>query len=93
MHVPDMLLRVESVCYNMGVWLFNLYATFQSPKKKKSNNDLKYDIFGWVILAVGVVAWVGFAKSQLPPPPPTPRWVKAYCQFSLEDAEYFEKGV
>ncbi|KAL7232784.1 hypothetical protein ACSBR2_010738 [Camellia fascicularis] len=39
------------------------------PAKKK-NNDLKYDIFGWIILAVGIVAWVGFAKSQVPPPTP-----------------------
>ncbi|KAI4350508.1 hypothetical protein L6164_004958 [Bauhinia variegata] len=39
-------------------------------KSKKS--DLKYDIFGWIILAVGIVAWIGFAKSQ-PPPPPPPR--------------------
>ncbi|CAL5368557.1 unnamed protein product [Camellia sinensis] len=39
------------------------------PANKK-NNDLKYDIFGWIILAVGIVAWVGFAKSQVPPPTP-----------------------
>ncbi|KAK2969297.1 hypothetical protein RJ640_030838 [Escallonia rubra] len=29
---------------------------------KKASSDLKYDIFGWIILAVGLVAWVEMAK-------------------------------
>ncbi|XP_012479155.1 mitochondrial import receptor subunit TOM20 [Gossypium raimondii] len=44
-------------------------STSTAAKKKKSS-DLKYDIFGWIILAVGIFAWVGMAKSHLPPPPP-----------------------
>ncbi|GER46798.1 mitochondrial import receptor subunit TOM20 [Striga asiatica] len=47
-------------------------STRQSTKRSKSS-DLKYDICGWIILAVGIVAWVGFAKANMPPPPPPPR--------------------
>ncbi|PWA77424.1 translocase outer membrane 20-2 [Artemisia annua] len=36
---------------------------------KKKSSDLTYDICGWVILAVGIITWIGMAKSQLPPPP------------------------
>ncbi|XP_076895663.1 mitochondrial import receptor subunit TOM20-like [Bidens hawaiensis] len=43
-------------------------SSVKGPKAQKSS-DLKYDIFGWVILAVTIVAWVGFTKANVPPPP------------------------
>ncbi|XP_006346063.1 mitochondrial import receptor subunit TOM20-like [Solanum tuberosum] len=39
---------------------------------KKESININYDIFYWVILAAGIVAWVGFAKSDMSPPPPPP---------------------
>ncbi|XP_071693823.1 mitochondrial import receptor subunit TOM20-like [Rutidosis leptorrhynchoides] len=37
----------------------------KSDTKNKSS-DLKYDICGWIILAVGLAAWIGTARSHAP---------------------------
>ncbi|KAF8083657.1 hypothetical protein N665_0759s0008 [Sinapis alba] len=37
-----------------------------SSSKVVKNSELKYDVMGWVILAIGVVAWVGYAKASAP---------------------------
>lgn len=37
--------------------------------KKKNRSDLKYDILGWIVFALGVVAWIGRAKSAMSTPP------------------------
>ncbi|KAI3938924.1 hypothetical protein MKW92_038272 [Papaver armeniacum] len=43
----------------------NVFRQYQGAKKK-TNNNLYYDIAGWVVLAVAIVAWIGMAKSQVP---------------------------
>ncbi|CAD5163679.1 unnamed protein product [Musa acuminata subsp. malaccensis] len=45
-------------------------ASSRKEPKKKVSSDLKYDILGWAILVVGIVVWVGMAKSHVPSPPP-----------------------
>ncbi|AAF99745.1 F17L21.18 [Arabidopsis thaliana] len=44
-------------------------SNVSSSKKKKRNTEFTYDVCGWIILACGIVAWVGMAKSLGPPPP------------------------
>ena len=40
--------------------------SIQVSKKKKSNEFL-YDVAGWVILGVAVVAWLSIISARAPP--------------------------
>ncbi|KAI5651096.1 hypothetical protein M9H77_37101 [Catharanthus roseus] len=53
----------------MGAGPSTSSSTKQQSAKKKKSSDLKYDVFGWIILAVGIVAWMGFTRIPAPPPP------------------------
>lgn len=48
-------------------------SSSKTSTKTKKSNDLWYDIMGWGLLAVGIVAWVGFAKNSMPAPQSAPR--------------------
>ncbi|XP_026458712.1 mitochondrial import receptor subunit TOM20-like [Papaver somniferum] len=37
--------------------------------KKGWNFDLIFDIFGWVVLGIGIGAWIGFSRAQVHPSP------------------------
>ncbi|CAI5951676.1 unnamed protein product [Closterium sp. NIES-65] len=45
-------------------------SSMDAPKvqKKKKSSDLWYDVAGWVILSVGVVAWLSILSARAPPP-------------------------
>nr|ABK23348.1 unknown [Picea sitchensis] len=67
---PELHLEVHKQIFNpQSVAAGSSTVSNLKGSKKKKNSDLKYDIMGWIVLAVGIVAWVGMAKSHVPPPP------------------------
>ncbi|MQL94029.1 hypothetical protein Taro_026686 [Colocasia esculenta] len=69
---PDLHLELQRQASQQAAATSPSASNTKASKKKKSS-DLKYDICGWIILAVGIVVWAGMAKSHVPPPPPPPR--------------------
>ncbi|XP_077212221.1 mitochondrial import receptor subunit TOM20-like [Tasmannia lanceolata] len=68
---PEMHSEIQSQRFTQQAAATGSSASNVKGSKKKQNSDLKYDILGWVILAAGIIAWVGMAKSHIPPPPPS----------------------
>ncbi|KAJ9539933.1 hypothetical protein OSB04_026439 [Centaurea solstitialis] len=76
MYAPDLHAELHKQGFNQQVVASGAGAgssTSSNAKALKSqkNSDLKYDICGWVILAATIVVWIGFAKANVPPPPPS----------------------
>ncbi|XP_077229830.1 mitochondrial import receptor subunit TOM20-like [Tasmannia lanceolata] len=67
---PELHLEIQRQGFNQQVAAAGSSASNVKASKKKKNSDLKYDVLGWVILAAGIIVWVGMAKSHVPPPPP-----------------------
>eukprot|EP00252_Welwitschia_mirabilis_P002679 TRINITY_DN1262_c0_g1_i3.p1 TRINITY_DN1262_c0_g1~~TRINITY_DN1262_c0_g1_i3.p1 ORF type:complete len:205 (-),score=49.91 TRINITY_DN1262_c0_g1_i3:174-788(-) len=67
---PELHLEVHKQMLNSESATSTSAGLRSKSSKKKKDSDLKYDIIGWIVLAVGIFAWVGMAKSHVPPPPP-----------------------
>lgn len=70
---PDLHLEIQRQAISQQAAPETASNSKTKTSKNKKSSDLKYDICGWIILTVGIVVWVGMAKSHLPPPPPPSR--------------------
>ncbi|KAJ1286861.1 hypothetical protein BS78_03G384500 [Paspalum vaginatum] len=68
---PELHLEIHRQMASQATQAPSASNTRQGRKKKK-DTEFWYDLCGWVILGVGIFAWVGFARANTPPPPPPP---------------------
>ncbi|KAF7813609.1 mitochondrial import receptor subunit TOM20 [Senna tora] len=66
---PELHMEIYKNGYHQNSVGSSTSLNIKEPKRQK-NSDLKYDILGWIIVAVCTVAWMGMTKYFNPLPPP-----------------------